>query len=333
MQKIIVTGGAGFIGTNFLYTLRDEWDVWIVDKLTYAGQLSNIQPLIDNYGWRFRHLDICDAEDVIRDCQPDVIVHFAAETHVSRSVVDCGQFVKTNVLGVQVLLDAVRLHSPKTRFIHISTDEVLGQLKEYEAPWTDYAPINPRNPYAASKAAGELLARSYHITYGMDIVVVRPSNCFGPFQFPEKLIPRSVTNLLSGGNVQLMGKGMECRDWLYVYDLADAIKEIIKHALPGDIFNIPGNNVMPNRWIINKILEFMELGWDRVVEIPHRLAHDFKYHVDGANIAKIFKPVRNFERSLIDTVEWYKDNENWWAQLKKEGEKGNEGAHTGRRNG
>lgn len=335
-MKILILGGAGFIGSNFvnyLGSFGNQYSCMVVDKLTYAGRFENIKKTLDERSWDFEPDDICDVASmtlIVRSFKPDVVVNFAAESHVSRSISSPEVFVKTNVLGVQAVMESVRKYAPSAHVIHISTDEVFGQLSEWDAPWTDHDKLNPRSPYAASKASGELIARSYFTTYGIDITVVRPSNCFGPYQFPEKLVPRAVTNLLLGKKVPLMGEGLQMRDWLYVEDLCRYLVEIIRTKPSGECFNIPGNAIHRNRDIVGKILEFMRKDWSDIEVIPHRLAHDFKYHVAGEGIARFeFQPEKAFGRNLRNTIDWYTRNENWWKPLKEEAENGNIGADTG----
>lgn len=335
-MRILVLGGAGFIGTNFVQYLdkiKTADAVMVADKLTYAGRRENIQTVLDKNGWQFEQLDIVNSAAtniLVKDFRPTVIINFAAETHVSRSVVGPQIFTMTNVLGTQSVLDAIRGFAPECRYIHISTDEVFGHLAEWEGPWSDHAPLNPRSPYAASKAGGELLARSYFTTYGLNTSIVRPSNCFGRYQFPEKLIPRSITNLLDGDNIQLMGQGNEIRDWLYVEDLCADLLCICQYGQPGEAYNIPGDSLHRNRDIAHMILKFMDLGVDRITSIPHRLAHDFKYHVDGKNIEKLRgRRESSFTMHLYGTLEWYIQNPSWWTPLKAEAERGNLNAHKG----
>lgn len=336
MQKIMVLGGAGFIGSNFVnYSSKFDSELCIVDKLTYAGRRENISEALNYKNWKFYQTDICDKENIekiIQSEQPHFIINFAAETHVSRSITDPSIFIQSNVVGVHAVLEAVRNFSPKTFVIHISTDEVFGQLSEWQAPWKDYDALNPRSPYAASKASGELIVRSYFSTYGLDVAIVRPSNCFGPMQYPEKLIPRAVTNLLEGDKIPLMGEGLQMRDWLYVEDLCHYLWRIIARRPTGECFNIPGHSIHRNRDIIKKILQYMHISWDDGVEtIPHRLAHDFKYHVEGEGIAKLPNiPIVNFSHSLAQTIEWYTKNPDWWKSVKNEAEQRNIGADTGK---
>lgn len=338
-MKIMVLGGAGFIGTNFVHYLstcaKDISDVLIVDKLTYAGIRENITSQLDRFNWHFEQADICDEiamEGFVSDFKPDVIINFAAETHVSRSIHSPKSFTQTNIMGVQSVLQAILKQHPKTLLIHVSTDEVFGQQSEWQRPWSDYDCLNPRSPYAASKAAGELLVRSYFTTYGIDAIVVRPSNCFGPFQFPEKLIPRAVTNLIDGKKIPLMGAGLEMRDWLFVGDLCLILMKIIKEGKPGECFNIPGHGVHRNRDIIERILKLCNATWELVEKIPSRLAHDFKYHVAGEGIDRICPKRTDFTENLHGTIEWYRQNEKWWRPLKEEAEKGNQGADSGKSN-
>lgn len=346
-MKILLLGAAGFIGTNYVHRLSAcqrknirEDSVLVVDKLTYAGRLSNISKSLEENKWEFIEGDICNYElmaGLMEAYQPDVIINFAAESHVSRSVTDPASFTRTNVLGVQAVMESVRAKSPRSLTIHISTDEVFGQLSEWQPPWDDYATLNPRSPYAASKAAGEFIARSYFTTYGLDVIVVRPSNCFGRFQHPEKMIPRSITNLIDGNKIMLMGEGLQMRDWLYVDDLCDRLDAIIiPHGIPGECYNIPGHGTVRNRDIVKKILEYSHKDWNEDVEvIPHRLAHDFKYHVSGSGIKHLASENGlscrglSFTKNLNDTLSWYYANQDWWKLLKSDGELGNRNAHTG----
>lgn len=349
-MKFMILGGAGFIGSNFVRYLAElktnelftpEF-VSVIDKLTYAGRYENIQDVIEKKKWAFHQVDICNSvamTSLLETHKPDVLVNFAAESHVSRSITDPESFVRTNVMGVQTAMEAVRQKSPETLVVHISTDEVFGSSSEWGKSWNDYDQLNPRSPYAASKASGELIARSYFTTYGIDTIIVRPSNCFGEYQHPEKLIPRSVTNLLRGDKIKLMGAGSEMRDWLYVSDLCFYLSLIIEEKHSGECYNIPGNAIHRNREIVRKILNKMNVSWKNGVEtIPHRLAHDFKYHVEGEGIKTLLAPYpsalpskNSFDSKLNTTIEWYKNNVKWWEPLVAEAERGNQGADTGRK--
>ncbi len=320
-MTMLVTGGAGFIGSNFIrHMLTEHPDTRIVnlDALTYAGNLENLRDVADNPNYTFVRGDICDPETVaavFRDHPIDTIVHFAAESHVDRSISDGAAFVRTNVLGTFTLLDCARKHGVR-RFIHISTDEVYGSTREGSFAETDT--LNPSSPYSSSKAASDLLARSFFITHGLPVIVTRCTNNYGPYQFPEKLIPFFTTNLLQGKKVPVYGTGRNVRDWLYVIDHCRAIDFILQHGEPGEIYNIGGGAERTNLDITRKILELLGKDESMIEYVPDRKGHDFRYSLDFGKLRKLgWKPAYRFDDALEATVEWYVENEWWWRPLKE----------------
>ena len=318
-MTMLVTGGAGFIGSNFIrHMLTEHPDTRIVnlDALTYAGNLENLRDVADNPNYTFVRGDICDPDTVaavFRDHPIDTIVHFAAESHVDRSISDGAAFVRTNVLGTFTLLDCARKHGAR-RFIHISTDEVYGSTREGSFAETDT--LNPSSPYSSSKAASDLLARSFFITHGLPVIVTRCTNNYGPYQFPEKLIPFFTTNLLQGKKVPVYGTGRNVRDWLYVIDHCRAIDFILQHGEPGEIYNIGGGAERTNLDITQKILELLGEDESMIEYVPDRKGHDFRYSLDFGKLRKLgWKPAYRFDDALEATVEWYVENEWWWRPL------------------
>jgi len=322
-MKILVTGGAGFIGANFiLYWLKNHKEDEIVnfDKLTYAGNLENLKTVEENSNYKFIHGDICDPKAVQRAIEGvDVIVNFAAESHVDRSIVEPAPFILTNVLGTQVLLDAALKNNVK-RFHHISTDEVFGALDlSSKEKFNEKTPYNPRSPYAASKAASDHLARSYFITYGLPITISNCSNNFGPYQFPEKLIPVAITNILAGKKVPVYGDGLYVRDWLYVEDHVRAIDLILKKGKIGQTYCIGGSTSdINNLEVIKKILKILGEDSTKIEFVKDRLGHDRRYSIDWGKIKDEleWEPLYNFDEYLKKTVNWYKENKGWWKKLK-----------------
>ena len=318
-MTMLVTGGAGFIGSNFIrYMLTEHPDTRIVnlDALTYAGNLENLRDVAGNPNYTFVRGDICDPETVaavFRNHPIDTIVHFAAESHVDRSISDGAAFVRTNVLGTFTLLDCARKHGVR-RFIHISTDEVYGSTREGSFAETDT--LNPSSPYSSSKAASDLLARSFFITHGLPVIVTRCTNNYGPYQFPEKLIPFFTTNLLQGKKVPVYGTGRNVRDWLYVIDHCRAIDFILQHGEPGEIYNIGGGAERTNLEITRKILELLGEDESMIEYVPDRKGHDFRYSLDFGKLRKLgWKPAYRFDDALEATVKWYVENEWWWRPL------------------
>ncbi len=318
-MTMLVTGGAGFIGSNFIrHMLTEHPDTRIVnlDALTYAGNLENLRDVAGNPNYTFVRGDICDPETVaavFRNHPIDTVVHFAAESHVDRSISDGSTFVRTNVLGTFTLLDCARKHGAR-RFIHISTDEVYGSTREGSFAETDT--LNPSSPYSSSKAASDLLARSFFITHGLPVIVTRCTNNYGPYQFPEKLIPFFTTNLLQGKKVPVYGTGRNIRDWLYVIDHCRAIDFILQHGEPGEIYNIGGGAERTNLDITQKILELLGKDESMIEYVPDRKGHDFRYSLDFGKLRKLgWKPAYRFDDALEATVEWYVENEWWWRPL------------------
>lgn len=322
-MKILVTGGAGFIGSNFiLYWLKKHPKDQIInlDKLTYAGNLENLKEAKNNPNYKSVKGDICDGrlvDRLIRDVE--VVVHFAAESHVDRSIAGPAVFVKTNVLGTQVLLANAVKYKIK-RFHHVSTDEVFGTLElEEERKFNENTPYNPRNPYSASKAASDHLVRAYHTTYGLGISITNCGDNFGPFQFPEKLIPLAITNILEGKKVPIYGDGLYVRDWLYVEDHCRAIEIVLQKGKVGETYCLGGlTDDINNLQVVKKILKIMGKDDSYLEFVKDRPGHDRRYAIDWTKINKElgWKPQRDFDTWLERTVEWYKSHESWWKKLK-----------------
>ncbi|MER5372195.1 dTDP-glucose 4,6-dehydratase [Streptomyces sp. NPDC002132] len=322
-MKILVTGGAGFIGSQFVRALLlgelpsgEGAQVTVLDNLTYSGNEENLAPVADKDGYTFVHGDIRDfatVDDVMRG--QDAVVHFAAESHVDRSIADSSPFVTTNVLGTQVLLDAAKRHGVG-RFVHVSTDEVYGSISE--GSWTEDWPLAPNSPYSASKAGSDLLALSYHRTHGMDVVVTRCSNNYGQYHFPEKMIPLFTTNLLDGKKVPLYGEGLNVRDWLHVSDHCRGIEMVLRGGRAGEVYHIGGGTEVTNKELTGLLLDACGAGWDMVEHVEDRKGHDLRYSLSIAKIKEElgYTPLVTFEQGLADTVQWYRDNRAWWEPLK-----------------
>lgn len=322
-MKLLITGGAGFIGSNFiLYWLKNHPDDSIVniDKLTYAGNLENLKDVEGKPNYKFIHGDICDPEIIQKSMQGiDIVVNFAAESHVDRSIIEPAPFIMTNVLGTQVLLD-VALKNGVSRFHHISTDEVYGSLDlNDKSKFNEQTTYNPRSPYAASKASSDHLVRSYFATYNLPITISNCSNNFGPYQFPEKLIPLTITNILEGKRVPIYGDGLNVRDWLYVEDHCRAIDLILKKGKAGETYCVGGlTDELNNLIVVKKILEILKVSEDKIELVKDRPGHDRKYAIDWSKIKNEleWEPLHGFDEWLEKTIEWYKTNENWWKRLK-----------------
>ncbi|MGV8851201.1 MAG: dTDP-glucose 4,6-dehydratase [Rhodoglobus sp.] len=322
-MKLLVTGGAGFIGSNFVRrTIEDAYpglegaDVVVLDALTYSGNLENLAPVADSPRYTFVEGDIRDAELLDRLLGDiDAIVHFAAESHVDRSVRDASAFVETNVLGTQRLLDAA-LRAKTPRFVHVSTDEVYGSIAE--GSWDEQRPLEPNSPYSASKAGSDLLARSYFRTHGLNVSITRCSNNYGPFHFPEKLIPLFVTNLIDGKHVPLYGEGNNIRDWLHVDDHCRGIALVVTGGRAGEIYNIGGGTELTNLELTQMLLDHTGTDWSSVDRVEDRLGHDLRYSVDISKISAElgYAPQVPFETGLAEVVQWYRDNREWWEPLK-----------------
>ena len=320
----MVTGGAGFIGSNFVRrTLTDSYpalagaDVVVVDALTYSGNLANLAPVADSPRYTFVHGDIRDAEVLDRAfAGADAVVHFAAESHVDRSVLDASTFVETNVLGTQRVLDAA-MRAGVSKVVHVSTDEVYGSIAE--GSWDEQRPLEPNSPYSASKAGSDLLARSYFRTHGLDVSITRCSNNYGPYHFPEKLIPLFVTNLIDGMHVPLYGDGGNIRDWLHVDDHCRGIALVLTGGRPGEVYNIGGGTELTNKELTGLLLESTGRDWSFVDAVADRKGHDLRYSVDISKISAElgYAPQVPFEQGLADVVQWYRDNREWWQPLKE----------------
>ena len=321
-MKLLVTGGAGFIGSNFIhYWLKNHPADFVVnlDKLTYAGNLQNLKACENNPNYSFVKGDICDPQIVKKAMKNvDIVVHFAAESHVDRSIMDPSVFVKTNVLGTQVLLDAA-LDANVRRFHHISTDEVFGAL-ELDDPqrFTEETPYSPRSPYSASKAAADHLVRAYYVTYKLPVTITNCADNFGPFQYPEKLISLSITNVLEGKKVPIYGDGLYVRNWLYVEDHCRAIDLVIEKGKVGETYLIGTDSDMANIDLVKKLLSIMGKDEKMIEYVADRPGHDRRYAIDSAKIKNElgWKPVFDLEEALDATVTWYKSNASWWQKLK-----------------
>lgn len=318
-RRYLVTGGAGFIGSNFVrYVLTHESTAEILnlDLLTYAGVKATVDELNALGRHEFIHGDIRDAGlvDSIMD-GIDVVVHFAAESHVDRSIEGPSVFLETNVVGTGVLIDAARRHGVDT-FVHVSTDEVYGSITEGFAP--EDAVLEPSSPYSASKAGSDLLVRSYAVTFGYPAIVTRCTNNYGPYQFPEKVIPLFVTNLLDGKKVPLYGEGRNERDWLYVEDHCAAIYLLINEGQKGEIYNIGANAQLSNLELTRRILDAFGVDESWIDYVPDRPGHDLRYAVDSSKIRRLgWEPQHPFEERLMDTIEWYREREDWWRPIKR----------------
>ena len=316
-MKLFVTGGAGFIGSNYVRHVlaTSDDDVTVFDALTYAGNLSSLADVADDPRYSFVQGDICDREAVASAMAGhDMVVHFAAESHVDRSIVDPDTFVRTNCLGTNVMCDVAR-HIGVERFLHISTDEVYGSIEEGSFVETDR--LGPRSPYSSSKAGSDLIALSYQETYGLPVLVTRSSNNFGPFQFPEKVIPLFVTNLLDGKKVPLYGDGLNVRDWIHVLDNCAGVDTVLRKGTIGEIYNIGGGNETTNRELTTMVLENMGVGEEMVEYVQDRLGHDRRYSIDCSKANALgWAPSRDLATAIAETVDWYRANRAWWEPLK-----------------
>ena len=322
-MQVLVTGGAGFIGSHYVrsllggaYPAYADVDVVVLDLLTYAGTMSNLAGLEQSPKLRFVHGDIRDPKIVAEVLAgTDVVVHFAAESHVDRSIAGSADFVSTNVVGTQVLLQAA-LEADISRFVHVSTDEVYGSIPN--GSWPETHPLEPNSPYSASKAGSDLLARAFHRTHGLPVCITRCSNNYGPHQFPEKVIPLFVTNLLDGAKVPLYGDGLNVRDWLHVDDHCRGIQLVAEKGRDGEIYNIGGGTELTNRELTYRLLEAVGADESMIQPVADRKGHDRRYSVDWSKIATElgYTPQTPFDQGLADTVAWYRDNRAWWEPLK-----------------
>jgi len=321
-MRVLVTGGAGFIGSHYVRTMLtggypgfEDAEVTVFDKLTYAGNPANLAPVADSPRYRFVRGDICSAADLDAALPGhDVVVNFAAESHVDRSITGASEFVLTNVLGAQQVFEACLRHGVR-RVVHVSTDEVYGSIDE--GSWTEDHLLEPNSPYSAAKAGGDLIARAYAQTYGLDISITRCSNNYGPYHFPEKVIPLFVTNLLDGKKVPLYGEGRNVRDWLHVDDHCRGIQLVAEQGAKGESYNIGGGREMSNRELTGLLLDALGAGWDMVERVEDRKGHDLRYSVDHSKLAAMgYAPQHTFEDGLAETVAWYRANEAWWRPQK-----------------
>ncbi|MBP1654434.1 MAG: dTDP-glucose 4,6-dehydratase [Bacteroidetes bacterium] len=321
MRHILVTGGAGFIGSNFVrYLLQQEEGVHVVnfDSLTYAGNLENLVDVQSDPRYVFVKGDICDPEAVasaLKAHSIDTIVHFAAESHVDRSILGAGAFIRTNVVGTQVLLEAARA-AGISKFLHVSTDEVYGSLGP-EGLFTETTPIHPNSPYAASKASSDLLALAWQHTYGLPVVVTRCSNNYGPYQFPEKLIPLMVCNAMRDIPLPVYGDGLNVRDWLHVRDHCAALLTVLRRGVAGEVYNIGGSNEWANIDIVKLVLRLLGKPESLISYVRDRPGHDRRYAIDATRIHRElgWKPTVSFDQGLAETVRWYVDHRTWWSRV------------------
>ena len=321
-MRLLITGAAGFIGSNFVRMIATGKiegisSIAVLDKLTYAGLKDNLLLAQDISKYTFTKGDICDSELVASMLvDVDVVINFAAESHVDRSINGASDFVQTNIVGVQVLLDAIKDSGRKIRFLQVSTDEVYGSIES--GSWSEDWPLQPNSPYSASKASGELLARSYNKTHGMDVVITRCSNNYGTHHFPEKLIPLFITNLIEGKKVPVYGTGMNVRDWLHVDDHCRGIYQVLMNGRSGEVYNIGGGRELTNNEITRLILDAMGADESSIEYVEDRKGHDLRYSVDWTKINQEigYKPQVKFEDGLRETIQWYRDNEAWWKPLK-----------------
>jgi dTDP-glucose 4,6-dehydratase len=318
-MKLLVTGGAGFIGSNYVRWVLQHGDdeVTVYDALTYAGNESTLEDVKAAYGSRFRfvHANICDLDAFTQATEGhDAVVHFAAESHVDRSITGPEDFVVTNCVGTNSVMQACQSVGVP-RVVHVSTDEVYGSVEQGDSHEDDL--LDPRSPYSASKAGSDLIARSYYSTYGLPVMITRSSNNFGPWQYPEKVIPLFATNLLDGSQVPLYGDGLNKRDWLFVEDNCTAIDLVLRSGQPGEVYNIGAGNELTNRDLTDRLLSLAGVGEEMVRYVEDRLGHDRRYSVDATKVRALgWAPSRKLEDALEDTYSWYRDNRWWWEPLK-----------------
>ncbi len=317
---LLVTGGAGFIGSNFIHYMikkYPEYKVINLDKLTYAGNLENLKDIENNPNYNFIRGDIADRkiiDEIFDSRRVDAVINFAAESHVDRSIEDPGIFIQTDVFGTYILLEAVKKYGGM--FLQISTDEVYGSIEK--GSFEEKAPLKPNSPYSASKAGAEMIVRSFYRTYGTPVIITRTSNNFGPYQYPEKIIPLFVTNLINNKKVPLYGDGMNVRDWIYVEDNCNALDRVLHEGRIGEVYNIGAGNEKPNIWITREVIKILGKSEDMIEPVKDRLGHDRRYSIDCSKIKKElnWKTSYNFKEALEKTVNWYVNNEDWWRPLK-----------------
>ena len=319
-MKLLITGGAGFIGSSFIHYILQEhpqWEITNLDKLTYAGNLENLKDIENKPGYRFIKGDIADRELVNNLLQNkiDVVVNFAAESHVDRSILDASPFIETNIKGTQALLEGARQYKV-ARFIQVSTDEVYGSIEK--GKFNEQSPLSPNSPYAASKAAADLLCHAYWKTYQLPVVITRCSNNLGPFQFPEKLIPLAITNALENKSIPIYGDGLNVRDWIYVADHCRALDLVLQRGKSGEIYNIAANQEKTNLELIHQLLDIMGKPKSLMTFVPDRPGHDRRYALDATKITQElgWEQYYSFEEALTITVDWYLNHEPWWRKIK-----------------
>lgn len=321
-MKLLVTGGMGFIGSNFIHYMLEKYPNYSIvnlDLLTYAGNMENMKDVEDNLQYTFVKGDIRNKELVdflVKSRNIDIIVNFAAESHVDRSITDPDIFIKTNILGTQNLLDIAKDNNIK-KYVQISTDEVYGSLGE-TGYFTEETPLSPNSPYSASKAGADMLVHAYYETYGLNVNITRCSNNYGPYHFPEKLIPLMVTNALEGKGLPIYGDGKNIRDWLHVFDHCSAIDLVIHKGKSGEVYNIGGHNERTNNEIVHLIVEKLGVSPNLIKYVKDRLGHDRRYAIDPSKIENElgWKPKYNFDTGIIETINWYVENKEWWSNIK-----------------
>ncbi|WP_144461940.1 dTDP-glucose 4,6-dehydratase [Siminovitchia fortis] len=321
-KKILVTGGAGFIGGNFVHYMVNkypQYDIYNLDLLTYAGDLTKHCGIESKQNYQFIKADIADRKAIIplfEEEDFDYVIHFAAESHVDRSITDPEIFVRTNILGTQVLLDAAK-QIGVTKFIHVSTDEVYGELDfDPNTFFTEDTPLQPNSPYSASKASSDLLVRSYHETFGLPVNITRCSNNYGPYHFPEKLIPLTISRALNDQKIPVYGDGKNIRDWLHVIDHCAAIDLVMHEGGNGEVYNVGGHNERTNLEVVKAIINTLGKSEELIEFVEDRLGHDKRYAIDPTKLEKLgWKPTYNFESGIAQTIQWYLENKEWWEQI------------------
>ncbi|WP_042199057.1 dTDP-glucose 4,6-dehydratase [Paenibacillus camerounensis] len=321
-KKLLITGGAGFIGGNFVqYVVNKyaDYDITNLDLLTYAGEVTKHVEIKDKSNYHFVQADIADRETIMSLFEQekfDYVVHFAAESHVDRSITDPAVFVRTNVMGTQVLLDAARKIGI-SKFVHVSTDEVYGELDfDPTVFFTEETPLQPNSPYSASKASSDLLVRAYHETFGLPMNITRCSNNYGPYHFPEKLIPLTISKIMNDQKVPVYGDGKNIRDWLHVWDHCAAIDLVLHEGVSGEVYNVGGHNERTNLEVVKTIIETLEKSEDLIEFVTDRLGHDKRYAIDPTKLEKLgWKPTYTFETGIAQTIQWYIDNTAWWELI------------------
>ncbi|WP_417898748.1 dTDP-glucose 4,6-dehydratase [Bacillus haimaensis] len=321
-KKVLVTGGAGFIGGNFVQYMVNkypDYDVFNLDQLTYAGDLTKHSGIEKMANYHFVKADISDRDVIFSIFEKEnfeYVIHFAAESHVDRSITDPGIFVQTNVLGTQILLDASRAVGV-TKFVHVSTDEVYGELDfDPTTFFTEETPLKPNSPYSASKASSDLLVRAYHETYGLPVNITRCSNNYGPYHFPEKLIPLTISRVLNDQKVPVYGDGKNIRDWLHVIDHCAAIDLVMHEGVNGEVYNVGGHNERTNLEVVKTIIKTLGKSEELIEFVKDRLGHDKRYAIDPTKLENLgWKPTYNFETGIAQTIQWYLDNKEWWEQI------------------